>query len=112
MTRPRILAKLRPQHWFATATRELDDYGIRWHVEPPPRSGHPILCIERPDGTTASLTIPCTPRQRSNVASANIDRIVKAGIGQAAPPSCRPVIAWTPERIALLTRGVNPNAGG
>lgn len=111
MSRYRLIAKLRSQQWFADLTAWLDGQGIRWEVARDNRCGHPSLRLTLQDGRQIKQVIPCTPRQAHATAQqlARLRRTI-CGSGKENPgmPATCAGYAWTPERIACLTRGVNP----
>lgn len=115
MSRCRLIAKLRGQAWFRDLTGWLDSEGIGWRVQPPTRTGHPMILLTIP-GVEGEhpCTIPCTPRTGGPVADIALLRarqvIAKARAGHAPDPAPEVTSAWTPERIACLVRGINPLA--
>lgn len=114
MSRSRILSKLRPQPSFEAMTRWLDAEGINWQLVPPTghSGGHPSLALVLPCGTRASYKIGCTPAQRRPLGEdlGGLRRCIREATMPRVPEPRRKS-AWTPERIACLTRGVNPLAG-
>lgn len=115
MSRYRLIAKLRSQQWFGDLTAWLDGQGIRWEVARDNRCGHPSLRLTLQDGRQIKQVIPCTPRQ-SHAPSQQITRMrktIRAAQMGVEPDGKHPDDAasgWTPERIACLTRGVDPLA--
>lgn len=115
MSRYRLIAKLRSQQWFADLTAWLDGQGIRWEVARDNRCGHPSLRLTLQDGRQIKQVIPCTPRQGQAPSQQimRMRRTIRAAQIGIEPDDQQPdgaASGWTPERIACLTRGVDPLA--
>ena len=110
MSKLRLVAKLRTQEWFKATVAWLDQQGIAWAVVQNNRAGHPQMTLTLPNGRSVVKTIPCTPRQNGGMERnqlAQVRRAVEA-LQNGEDPPAEVTSAWTPERIACLTRGVNP----
>lgn len=115
MSQSRLIAKLRGQDWFRNLTAWLEDQGIGWRVENAHSRGHPWMHLDVPGVGPVSCVIPCTPRRNGATTEIAIARarwaIARARAGLDPQFEFVGGSIWTPERIACLSRGVNPLAG-
>lgn len=118
MSRSRITAKLRSQAWFAAIIAYLDAERVKWSVIA--GTNHPKLTISVDGIGSRTFSIPCTPRPNSPGVAMYLTRtkaelaLLRSGVTgiSTEPGEPRNVSGWAPERIALLTRGVDPMRDG